>query len=121
MIHPETHLVTANHGPAPAGRPDECFYCQQKIGEEHKADCVLRKRTVLMRYSYDVVIDVPEEWSPEMIEFCRGGGSSWCAGNTISDLELRKEEVCWCSDFESMYMGEATADEEEKFDLELIH
>jgi hypothetical protein len=49
MNHPETYIVTEKNGPRPAGPPDECFYCGQKIGQKHKSDCVCRDRSVMVR------------------------------------------------------------------------
>ena len=36
-------------GIRPAGRPDECFYCRQKVGEPHGQKCVIVNKLVEMR------------------------------------------------------------------------
>ena len=36
-------------GIRPAGRPDECFYCHRKVGQEHKRQCGIIDKRVEMR------------------------------------------------------------------------
>ena len=58
-------------GIRPAGAPDACFYCKQKVGQPHKRDCVMVKKLVRFRCSdgTDVDIDdVPHSWSRKYIE-----------------------------------------------------
>lgn len=50
------------------GNPNECFYCNQKIGDIHAEDCVIRKRTVVARFSVDLVVKIPEFWTAEDAE-----------------------------------------------------
>lgn len=119
MKHPETYPVTATYGPRPAGKPDECFYCHEKVGGEHKPGCVLRQRTVVLRYSYEVVVPVPEDWNADMITFHRNE-SSWCADNSAIDINRRRSEGCWCQEFSAEFVGEATAEEESRFELNLL-
>lgn len=113
MNHPETHLVTASHGPRPAGRPDRCFYCGQMVGREHKLDCVMRERTVVIEVTLQVPIAVPESWDAGAIEF-RYGDSSWCADNLIDLLENCTGKHCLCGYFESRFLREATAGDEQR-------
>lgn len=117
MKHPETHIVNEN-ATRPAGRNDECFYCQRKLGEEHKEDCVIRKRTIVLKYSFEVVVEIPEDWDQHQIEFHRNE-SSWCANNAIQDLKKRKENVCYCNGFTCEYLREADENDEEKYDLNI--
>lgn len=119
MKHPETHAVTATYGPRPAGPPDECFYCQVKVGGEHKPGCVLRQRTVVLRYSYDVVIAVPADWDKRMVEFHRND-SSWCADNSLPELNRHAQSSCWCPQFTASFVREATAVDEVPFQLNLL-
>lgn len=61
-------LVDPNDGGIrSAGNPDECFYCNQKIGQPHSPDCVVVTKTVRFRVMLDVDITVPHIWSPEEI------------------------------------------------------
>jgi hypothetical protein len=119
MEHPETHLVTPTYGPRPAGSPDRCFYCDQSVGTEHVLTCVLRSRTVVLRYTFEVVVDVPDAWDADDIESHRND-SSWCADYAVDDLLQRHDEVCWCGNFSAEYLREATADDEEVWQLDLL-
>lgn len=120
MNHPETHPVTAKHGPRPAGQPDECFYCSAAVGDHHDPNCVMRARTVVLRYSFNVVVAVPEHWTPEQVEFHRND-SSWCADNAIhAEFTQRREDACWCPDFRAKYVREATEDDESRWALEMF-
>ncbi len=48
-------LVDKNDdGIRPAGKPDQCFYCQQKVGSEHKKDC---RKGVMDKYIIEAVKD----------------------------------------------------------------
>ena len=100
-----------------AGRPGECFWCQATIGAEHKADCVRRKRTVVVRYEIEFTTDVPEHWTKDDFEFHRNE-SSWCADNLIDELEgLKERGCCLCSFTEASFVREATDDDEQKSQL----
>lgn len=85
MIHPETHVVTLERGPAPAGKPGECVYCRQAIGLEHSPGCVMRQRTVVVETRVRYVVAVPEDWTGEQIEYHRNE-SSRCASGVVDDL-----------------------------------
>jgi hypothetical protein len=67
-------------GIRPAGKPDECFYCRQKSGDQHAPECVIRERTVLVDVIIQMVMTVPEKWTPDTIEFSLNESSS-CANN----------------------------------------
>jgi hypothetical protein len=101
----------------PAGKPDECFYCQAKVGEQHKSECVLRRRTVVVRMTIEHVIDVPEDWDASNIEFHRNE-SSWCANNAKADLDRvfdRADQdgaTCLCGRVHYEYVREATTEDE---------
>ncbi len=52
-------LVLKNDsGIRPAGKPDECFYCNQKIGTPHLDDCtmLLRKARVKITFELDAFV-----------------------------------------------------------------
>jgi hypothetical protein len=94
-------LVLSNDdGIRPAGKPDECFYCKQKVGQPHKSDCVILSRKVKVRYSFEIEIEVPWEWDAETIRFHRND-SSWCANNAIRELEEFTDDDarCLCQGF----------------------
>ena len=44
-------------GIRPAGKPDECFYCNRKVGEPHGRDCVMVDRKIRARYTIEVITD----------------------------------------------------------------
>jgi hypothetical protein len=61
-------LVAINDdGIRPAGEPDECFYCNKKVGQPHGRDCVVVTKRVLVRYVVDVEISVPHTSDEEQI------------------------------------------------------
>ena len=96
-------LVLPNDdGIRPAGKPDECFYCGQKVGNPHLPECVILCRKVKVRYSYEIEIEVPWSWNKEDIEFHRNIGS-WCADNTINEIEKYKRDnnCCLCHCFKA--------------------
>lgn len=111
MDHPETHTVTLDNGPRPAGKPDRCFYCNQCIGELHTETCVLRNRTVVVRAVVEYVVRVPSSWSVEDILFHRND-SSWCKSNLISELERIDGSVCLCGSVLFEFVREATVEDE---------
>ena len=90
-----------DNGIRPAGKPNECFYCNQKVGTPHKEDCVVVYKKVKVKYSYEIEIEVPYGWDKEQIEFHRNVGS-WCADNSVDELqELIEEGNCLCGCFEA--------------------
>jgi hypothetical protein len=101
----------------PAGKHDECFYCQEKRGAQHKSDCVMRRRTVVVKMTIEYVIDVTEDWDAEAIEFHRNE-SSWCANNAVPELERLFEHTgkdgatCLCNRVHYEYVREADAKDE---------
>lgn len=100
-------------------RPDgTCFYCKEPIGNEHKPDCVVRSRTVVIRFMVDVVVSVPENWDKTDIEFMYNEGS-WCASNLVE--MLKEKPGCLCSCTEAEYVREATEADEENWKGEIIH
>ena len=71
-------LVTTDNGPRPAGPPDRCFYCSQRLGRPHTDDCVLVTKTTKIRLSFEIEVDVPRCWNDDDIEYQFGSDSSWC-------------------------------------------
>lgn len=77
-------------GIRPAGKPDECFYCLHKVGDEHARDCVI----ITKRVEHEVTLtwsdgskttgtwqfDEPYFWDVYGSEFHKNE-SSWCANN----------------------------------------
>lgn len=98
----------------PAGKPDECFYCEAKVGERHKPNCVIRKKTIVTRLTIDFVDSVPENWDKDVIDF-HYNDSSWCASNILNRLEERDNFRCLCDVASFEYLRDATDEDEEKW------
>jgi hypothetical protein len=99
-------VLSNDHGIRPAGRPDECFYCHQKVGSPHKLNCVCLHKRVKARYTYEIEVDIPYWWDDEMFEFYRNE-SSWCASNSLQELESFYDggEGCACDSFQAEFLG----------------
>ncbi len=98
-------LVLPNdNGIRPAGKSNQCFYCDQEVGNAHISDCVILQRKVRVRYSFDIEIEMPHHWTEADILFNRNDGS-WCADNAIQELEEYVNDTknchtgCLCSVF----------------------
>lgn len=104
----------------PAGQPDRCFYCGRLIGEQHKEDCVIRSKTVVIDFTFRTVLSVPEYWDEEQIDF-RYNESSWCADNILSELVARSEEMgCNCNICEAKFIRAASDKDEYKYGITFI-
>lgn len=106
-----------DYGIRPAGSDYECFYCGVKKGNQHKEGCVIRKRTVVVKMEIEIVLDVPEDWDENFINFHKNE-SSWCASNIISELQRMDEKTgCLCEFTEFKYLREASEEDEENFQV----
>src|SRR5262245_5662300 len=105
-VQQEWPLVAVNDDELrPAGKPEECYYCKQKIGTPHGSRCVCVTKRVRLRYSYEVKVDIPHFWTVDDIEFHRNE-SSWCADNSLDDLEKMKgQHGCLCHVFSAEFLG----------------
>lgn len=99
---------------------EKCRYCQIPLGQEHKQDCVARRRTIVIEFAVQMVVAVPEDWNQELIEFGFNDSSS-CADNIFSNLErLVKRhggDLCLCPQHKTRYLREATEDDEQQNQL----
>ena len=98
----------------PSGNPDECYYCGAKVGEQHKPNCVIRKKTIVTRMTIDFVDSVPENWDKDVIDF-HYNDSSWCASNILNRIEERSNFRCLCDVASFEYLRDATEEDEEKW------
>lgn len=101
LVHPY------DDGIRPAGLPDECFYCNSKVGTAHALDCVAVKKLVRVRYEFDIDKLFPYSWSAQDItEFMQS--STWCADNAIEDLKrhTRRTASCLCGPFKGTFLNE---------------
>lgn len=102
------YIVTKN-SMRPACPKEECFYCQQSIGEEHKEHCVLIKKKVKVRMVVEYEIDVPASWDADDIEHHRNAGS-WCTDNAIEELlGLSDKNGCICNLARFEYISDCSA------------
>ena len=95
-----TRKVSPLVGPRLAGRPDECFYCNEKLGSDHKADCVLVRKRVRLRLVVEFTDRVPDHWTADSIDFWLNEGTR-CSDNELDRLiavyQRLKREGIWCS------------------------
>lgn len=95
ILDPAPAEVTVEHV-APAGKPDECFWCNEKIGQQHRFECVTRRKTVRVRLSVEFDHDTVESWGQAEIEFHLNESSS-CMDNLIREVWAeRKKNGCLC-------------------------
>lgn len=116
MEHPWPTVQPNDPGIRPAGPQDACFYCRQKVGQEHGRDCPIVQKRVKVRYSFEIELLQPHHWDKGRIEFHRNDGS-WCAVNAIRELEgLTSEGQCLCPVFncEVLDMGDGVPVVEER-------
>jgi len=92
-------------GIRPAGKPDECFFCNQKVGNRHKSDCVVVNKRVKIKYEFIIEVDLPHFWEKENFEFHRNEGT-WCSGNSLGEIEqyLESEDSCGCDVMKATYL-----------------
>ena len=101
-----------DYGIRPAGSPNHCFYCSAVKGDEHKVDCVIRSRTIVMKMEVEMVLKVPEDWDKKQCEFHRNEGS-WCSSNIIDELKRMDNELgCLCENTKFKFLREATEEDE---------
>ncbi len=106
--------IVGNYSVRPAGEPDRCFYCGELLGKIHKEDCVIRSKTVVVEFKIEVVVEVPEFWDSNDVDY-RFNESSWCCDNLIE--MIRREDGCLCSHVEANYLREASEDDEDFWGL----
>jgi hypothetical protein len=109
-------LQVKDTGERPAGKPGFCFYCRKPTSEPHEKDCVIPKRSVVLRMEVEMVVDVPDHWTPENIEFHRNDGT-WCTSNAFQELARATDKPnanCGCSCSKFTFLREATKEDHEK-------
>jgi hypothetical protein len=97
LVHPH------DDGIRPAGPPDACFYCGQRIGQRHAADCVVVTKLIAMHVTARLpsgnvffgtwTFTVPQCWEAHDCDAAYGKGT-WCCSNLLH----RREEVAWSDD-----------------------
>jgi hypothetical protein len=93
---------------------DNCFWCLSEVGEEHAIGCPSRRRTVVLKISFEIVMPVPESWDDEQIVFHYNLARA-CSSNLLQDLsDLNKRVDCLCDFTTVEFLREATPEDEEK-------
>lgn len=98
-------VLQDDDGIRPAGAPDECCYCGQKVGQTHKDDCVMIKTKWKVRLCYEIEIEYPLSWGKDEVEYSLNEGSG-CADNYIWDI-IAKSAKNGCACCGEMFYGEA--------------
>jgi len=107
----DSHIVTAGDVPPVnyEDRPTQCGWCKSVIGEEHGADCPKRERTIVGKLVAEFVMEVPESFDEERIEYL-WNGNRICATEIVH--RLSSADPCLCGGFSMV--REATAEDEER-------
>lgn len=99
-------VLPNDYGIRPAGERDQCFYCNQHVGEPHGDECVM----IVRASTYEVwhgdkllglwTRDDPAHWTNDSCEFHKND-SSWCVDNADFDFTgVPKIGECHCSTVE---------------------
>lgn len=85
-------ITEKDNGIRPAGKPDECFYCNTKVGGVHGSECVM----IVCMVEYDVLVigqkvgtftrEDPAFWDEERCNFNKND-SSWCCDNALNEIK----------------------------------
>lgn len=92
-------VLPNDDGIRPAGQPDECFYCYQKVGQLHDPSCVTVSKIVRYKVMLsDTAVFLenmeqvgvfergePHSWTPEECEGHKNM-SSWCKSNALNHI-----------------------------------
>lgn len=100
-------LPITDNGVRPAGSPNMCFYCHSPKGA-HREDCVCVTKTVVLEMMIPYVVEVPNSWTAEEIEFQRND-SSFCLGNDSE--KIFGEMVCLCGYAKIRYVRDASEED----------
>lgn len=107
-----TNWLVADHGIRPAGPPDRCFYCDAQMGQEHVEGCVIRERTVVVRFHIELVVSAPEHVDEaQILSYYKG--NSWCGNDLLIALfeaiqRLDGTRRCLCPAVGVEFVREAT-------------
>lgn len=77
---------------------------------------MIRSRTIVVRYSFEVVTDVPERMSEE--EFTRiYNQGTWCMDNALLQIDNTEERTgaCACMFGKAEFVREATVEDEQRY------
>ena len=90
-------MIVTKNAMRPASKNEQCFYCDQKIGDSHKNDCVMIKKKATIKMSCTYEIEIPSCWNESDIMNHRIWRGGWCGNNFILELEqIQKLNGCLC-------------------------
>jgi len=89
----------------PAGKPGECFYCYEKLGEPHKNGCVTIQKSVEVAITITGIIEVPVTWDANMIEFHMNRPNN-CINNQLDYIE--GNAMCFCGRAVGKYLRDVS-------------
>lgn len=91
-------VLVNDDGIRPAGLPDECFYCHQKVGQPHTFECVtvtcINCYGVYMEDANSVEISNDPTFTVKVGTYTRHDPVSW----DDHDCNFHKNEGSWCAD-----------------------
>jgi hypothetical protein len=95
-------VLKHDDGIRPAGRPDRCFYCGQRVGQLHARDCNVITKLIELKITATLpdgrvfhgswTLEEPHFWKPEDSESYKNE-SSWCGGNVLG--EHNRPDITW--------------------------
>lgn len=103
---------------------DVCTYCRQPRGEQHLSDCVIRQRTVVVRFTLEYVTTIVEDDVDGKHADFHWNEGTHCMDNTLDELtemvnrwdEDHTGHNCLCdARTTKVYVREATEHDEESF------
>ena len=100
-VHPKAGIRnhSSNWPNAPEKADTHCLYCKQPV-PNHKEDCVVIERVVILKYTVTYAQQVPRSWTEDDINFKYQGSSNCTGHNELSFLYekiLEKEPEGFCN------------------------
>ena len=93
MLDKWPRVLPDDPGIRPAGKPDQCFYCGQRVGFLHQHDCIMVRKLVELSVTVNTSDGrtlhgsfqelLPYSWDASQVDFYKNEGS-WCASNYLS-------------------------------------
>lgn len=96
-VHPQ------DSGIEPDADQSQCTHCSSAIGTPHATDCTAVRKTVLVKYYFEIEVSVPHFWTAEQIEDSDNFG---CANDALEELQEETGVDCLCSGFSCEFVAE---------------
>lgn len=92
---PEIFIVT-DEAVEPDSDTQQCFYCNEAIGEAHSKDCPLISKTVRVHLDVEYTACLPAHWNEKDIKF-HYYAKKWDVLDLVDEiLEIRATRGCAC-------------------------